>query len=503
MPKRTGPVDVLVAARDAIVAGDAAAALAQLAIAWVAVPSPRIAALTPILARRITPQKLPTKVADREAAWLALAATREPTALPTLLGVDWPVHPRAAKVRLAALLAFAPDPQIAEALVGLLRAKRYESNAGVTFWRNAQKTLGLWGERRLGTRQEPLLAPAFEQALEAVEAAVAATIGTRTSATSRDALFAAVYDDPASDAPRSVLADALLADEDPRGELIQLQLAGKGGKAAARARALIRAHGATWLDGLGDRVVSPIFRRGFVAEVGVAGTPRNLELRAWSTVEHLRFVMPPTGGGELATVLAHPNLAGLRGVLNVTADQLAGVTRALDLLHLLTPGGALPAALRVRTLSIAGSDPMFNEGVRRPLAALLAWFDTTNTGARTLILDRGEADLADAFHWFQDRDLDALVLSPSFGIGQITAWELALGRATTGTTLVATWHGRQYDERDASELGRAIGRLPPNALASFVARSAVDLEPARRERLIDELAPGLVGKSRTAPVVFA
>ncbi|MCX5744245.1 MAG: hypothetical protein NT062_17285, partial [Proteobacteria bacterium] len=116
---RADLVEVLQAARDAILAADAETALAHLAIAWGIVPSPRISALTPTLAKRLTLQDLPATVADREVAWLALAATREPGRLPTLLGVDWPVHPRGAKVRLAALLAFAPDPQIAEALVGL------------------------------------------------------------------------------------------------------------------------------------------------------------------------------------------------------------------------------------------------------------------------------------------------------------------------------------------------------------------------------------------------
>jgi hypothetical protein len=106
-------------AQSAIERGDHGAAVAGIAAAWTATPSPRLAAVAARVARHLPAQPLPSAVAAREAVWLALAATRDPGALPTLLAADWPVHPRAAKVRLAALVQFAPEPRIAEALVAL------------------------------------------------------------------------------------------------------------------------------------------------------------------------------------------------------------------------------------------------------------------------------------------------------------------------------------------------------------------------------------------------
>lgn len=86
------------------------------------------------------------------------------------------------------------------------------------------------------------------------------------------ALFAAVYQDPDDDHARSVLADALLEREDPRGELIRLQLQPKLSPAQQRrVTALVEAHGKRWLGALAP-FASPkwlVFERGFPKAVSV------------------------------------------------------------------------------------------------------------------------------------------------------------------------------------------------------------------------------------------
>ena len=63
-----------------------------------------------------------------------------------------------------------------------------------------------------------------------------------------DQLFAECLAKPDDDAPRAVLADALLEREDPRGELIALQLRPELGEAETkRVAALLRKHEKQWL----------------------------------------------------------------------------------------------------------------------------------------------------------------------------------------------------------------------------------------------------------------
>nr|HEX4316534.1 TIGR02996 domain-containing protein [Kofleriaceae bacterium] len=82
------------------------------------------------------------------------------------------------------------------------------------------------------------------------------------------ALFAAVDAAPDDDAPRRVLADALLELGDPRGELIALQLAPVLDD--ARIRALLDAHRAEWAGKL-DLIGDVVFERGFPARVTIGG----------------------------------------------------------------------------------------------------------------------------------------------------------------------------------------------------------------------------------------
>jgi len=73
---------------------------------------------------------------------------------------------------------------------------------------------------------------------------------------------------PDDDAPRLVLADALMERGDPRGELIAIQCArSEEDDAVDRVAALLDAHGDRWTAGLGPKTLSFGFHRGFVEEV--------------------------------------------------------------------------------------------------------------------------------------------------------------------------------------------------------------------------------------------
>jgi uncharacterized protein (TIGR02996 family) len=489
--------------RSAIDGGDVASAVARLVAAWTNVPATALADAAVALSARLPVDALPSRVAEREARWLAIAAAHDPATLPTLLAAEWPVHPRAAKARLAELLKFPRDPRIARNLIDLWHAKRYGSNAGVPFWRATFKALFAWGEPGI----TPIYGAArkhedldwyrifedlkFEQlpAEPQLPAAIAESLAdlanrrTTTSAATRDALFASVYDDPASDPPRAVLADALLGDGDPRGELIQLQLSGKR-SAQPRTRALLRAHGATWLDGLEDAIVNPVFRRGFVAEATLARRPDDLTLPAWRTIEALHFACEPHDH-RLVEVLLHPTFAAVRRITGVPATLVAPVLAKreapIDHLGIKAPLSAIAKAPEVHELAVDTLD--HENAMWTPFDQVRRWFVSSalRRTVRSLLLDRTEQDLAAALSWLITSDLARLTLRPGF------AWELELTR----TTLHATWHGRLYDERPPTGLGDALLALPADALEELVVTSSVKLDAALQQLLAKDLARGV------------
>ncbi len=90
------------------------------------------------------------------------------------------------------------------------------------------------------------------------------------------ALWAAVYARLDDDAPRAVLADWLQERNDPRGELIALQLIEQGGTASeqqvSRAQALTTRYGSSWLGALRSAVQRAQFHRGFVQSIELDGS---------------------------------------------------------------------------------------------------------------------------------------------------------------------------------------------------------------------------------------
>jgi uncharacterized protein (TIGR02996 family) len=509
------PKLALRAARDALGGGDFAEASRLLVDVWASLPSPRIAALALRASKRLPVRALPSAVAAREAAWLELASTHDRAALPTLLAIDWPVHPRGAKARLAELVEFPPDPRIAESLLSLWHAERFRSNASAAFWKSAFRALGAWGDPRpselpkhdalayvLDTLDR-VVAPALDRGVAAELAALEAALdGAEPAPASHDALFAAVYAEPDADAPRAVLGDALLADGDPRGEFIQLQLAATtSAKQQTRIRALLREHAAEWTGGLAD-TRSCEFRRGFVNAVAIDALPERAGPE-WRTVEQLAFIADPPTADELAHAIASPSFVGVRRLLGIELASLATVAppRVLERVVARAPLAPLPSSLRIRELAIVRA---YNQA-SPSLADTFAWLAALPNVATlvALELDHDERSLAGAAAWLRER-APATLERVTVGTSQFgpSAWRVELSRARGGTVaLAATWHGRLYGERSAEGLDDAIAAIPRGSIASITASSAVKLEPELRASLERDLAIGAGAHGLAAPTI--
>jgi len=253
---------------------------------------------------------------------------------PPVLAEPWPAAATAARKRVDVLLAHRPSPRISHALVSVLTRRLYDTRAGeqvarrivagllaqrdpaVTRYLAAHGTPRAMGALLGKPRPEvPALAPDDAAALARITAL--ATPDTRGAET----LLAAVYASPTEDGPREVLADALAGD--PRGEFIALQLADHRGagtdKTRARARALLRAAGTTWLGGIRDEV-EPYYlqyARGFPAVVSLMGETPPFAAPGWATVEELELIR-----SELTVA---PQLRGLRRLIKVPAESVGAI----------------------------------------------------------------------------------------------------------------------------------------------------------------------------------
>lgn len=157
------------------------------------------------------------------------------------------------------------------------------------------------------------------------------------------ALTREVHARPDSDDARRVLADALLAQGDPRGELIALQLAG-GARAIDRIEPLLRAHGKRWLGPLREITYRAQFARGFVHRLELNGRWA-ASAAAWArlagdpmlaTVEDL---LPGRSVGEVyAQFVVSPALAALRRIEVFDRPTLAALRATpARLVHVAVP----------------------------------------------------------------------------------------------------------------------------------------------------------------------
>ncbi len=161
-------------------------------------------------------------------------------------------------------------------------------------------------------------APPFDAGIQAVLAAVQRTLeapppeaAAEEAATPdvADGLLAAVLADLDDDAARHVWADALLAREDPRGELTALQLA-RNPRHAAKIKALIQKHWRRWVGAIAPAIVASTveFDRGLLVAC---------------TTDVRRK-------GSAVAVFSHPGWAGVRRIRMKSFGMLSSTMTHLE-----------------------------------------------------------------------------------------------------------------------------------------------------------------------------
>ncbi|MDQ3341573.1 MAG: TIGR02996 domain-containing protein [Myxococcota bacterium] len=325
-------------ARAALARSDYGAARDALVAAWRSRRSPTLAelvatldalapdALTQQLAAILTPRVVSThanlkqlaKVDDpRLATWTLDALANPPFCAVTA---------EKFLVDLAATIARLADPRLDAALpnLGKILTARLTRKPVYT------KVIGRL-VKAVEARPKLRTASKAELALEAE--LVAACTPLRKSTATIESLYAEVYANPNDDAPRVVLADALLERNDPRGEFITLQLArGREGEPSQRELELLKKHGKQWLGPLasvlsfGKGYSSTAFTRGFVSTADfIFKIEKKLPLiaadPAWATVEDI------DGLGE--HLITRAPLRALR-VLVIDEDRLVYLERRTE-----------------------------------------------------------------------------------------------------------------------------------------------------------------------------
>lgn len=171
--------------------------------------------------------------------------------------------------------------------------------------------------------------------------------------------FNAVYAAPHDDAPRLVLADALLEQEDPRGEFLSLQMRTEKTRAELkREKDLIKAHGKAWLAPFGPTLgASVTWRRGFPAEGLVkfrdaAEAAKYGSLPEWATFEALTWSPPRSPEHQAAAGFIGPAFRHLLRAEDVHLPHLLQGDWALKQVRgsIVSPAG-LSAVLATQGLS--------------------------------------------------------------------------------------------------------------------------------------------------------
>lgn len=240
--------------------------------------------------------------------WEALAKRRDARDVDRLLLTSWPKSLDHARRRVDLLAKFPPDPRILRGIAAA--ATRHRSSSSLRFHRSVAK---LFGESPVAW-----LAPAIDAIIKAhddehivdtYDAALAVARTSRSSPppstlladarrlhaarTDLDALWQTHLEPPADLAHRAVLADALQAAGDPRGEFITLQLQPDPDPATRkRIATLLAAHADAWTGPI--PLVSRstrVFQHGFLAKLSTRGSGRELtasyDRPEWVTIEDL------------------------------------------------------------------------------------------------------------------------------------------------------------------------------------------------------------------------
>ncbi len=306
--------------KQAVKASSAADALETLVLAWQVRPTQELEAAIVALEGTVTPFDGDTK-AFKTAAKKASAKDRGALLASVTKGTL-----ADAQARLEAVTSWSRDPRTSRTLVELLSGVPWSSDSSKPAWTAAFALMVKQNDARFVTLAKELpskwkvrasmqgwLERAFARAVESMKPLeVTATADEKKSlqeivkafATAKPkkpvggkdeaSLLAAIYANPADDAPRHVLADLLQEKNDPRGEFIALQLAGDE-KAASR---LLKANAKKWLGALEPVLGADVeFRRGFPA-VGKtkfrhqADAEKYGALAEWATLEQLEWGTP-------------------------------------------------------------------------------------------------------------------------------------------------------------------------------------------------------------------
>lgn len=279
--------------------------LGQLLAAWAETHDPDLLDVIAEVGTAASEGRPPLVAASKgelELAWLDVARRRDPVDAPRLVGAPWPAAWHAGVARVEILTAFPRDPRIAKGLVG--PARSWSSSGAESLhaalvdafarhgWAGIAPEVRALADARGTVRGRRYRAVAA--ALEAIEVGrvAPALLGTTGSRRGLAELWAELLADPANLDTRRVLADALTAAGDPRGEFIALQLADAASpNPAARSAAarLLEANIDTWTGGIPGVVRGArVFRRGFLVEVAFRVRrldPTVLQLPVWRTVE--------------------------------------------------------------------------------------------------------------------------------------------------------------------------------------------------------------------------
>lgn len=347
-PKASPPAPVtssgwLGAADASLRAGDAKAALRTLLTAWRELRHAALAETIEQVSAFVTQGQPPLagkKLGEKVTAWNERVAAADPADFGVLAHHLFLVNSgKEVGAHLEQLGKWPADPRLSRLMHELAVKVPFTASSAKPFWRSLFTTLPTVGDPRtpraldaadarfaevfagrddylqwlpnqtkkiraaLATLAEHPLDDATLAGLEALRAFVADRAKPTRGAEQLGSLIDEVYEDPIADAPREVLADALLDAGDPRGDFLVLQMAEAHGRALTREekrreKDLLEEHADAWLGPLagwtrkGDRA----FRRGFLSRCTIEQKSRNAgefpDIPAWATVEEVNVAAP-------------------------------------------------------------------------------------------------------------------------------------------------------------------------------------------------------------------
>lgn len=368
----------LTSARDALVAGDPRSALAILLDAWRETPASDLADVIDLvgaLAARDVPKPGGATGEEREVAWLEAAATKDPVIRHRLVETITDVRATSSKISRGKALDGTRDPRVAAKLVEIATQRGMPcTNQFSTVWNPLFHSLALSGDPRIVNaitrgpwtdnlrlntklqrnafmarlakyvaKLESALPPVPHLASEdrVLVDEVRALVTTAKPDTTRDeataaALLANVYATPADLGPRAIYADWLQERDDPRGELIALQLANPSERTAPRevlerCREILDQHRTAWLGPLATTSRYHRFANGFLGEAEVRGMNPQPDPR-WSTVTSISGDLPATDAYPM------PVLRVAKGLDRRAILRLANLATPPPLEHLTIDG---------------------------------------------------------------------------------------------------------------------------------------------------------------------